>query len=268
MTVRIIVLRHGERMDRYVEAQGKDWLSSAPRPQDPSLSKFGEQQIVQVGGLIKKCLVPGTVKILSSPLVRCVQTSTILAQEIGFSSKIVVEEGLMEDAKSMRGREEGEKKPVWTPTLILRPNMLQEFSPILDAAAESFVKVQHVKDEEVLYNQVREIHQHDPSITDVNEVTLARVQLLIKELTTFLKTKKGIANLCLVSHGAVVKLLASEMGAVFSKKCAVAGWAAFDLDVERAENQGWGQGAATPVFDNWQEADIKGNEDAMDSRAI
>ena len=29
MSVRIVIIRHGERMDRFVEAQGKDWLSSA-----------------------------------------------------------------------------------------------------------------------------------------------------------------------------------------------------------------------------------------------
>jgi broad specificity phosphatase PhoE len=264
MSVRIVIIRHGERMDRFMEAQGMDWLSTAQRPQDPSLSPFGEKQVVQVSGRIKKCLIPGTTKILSSPLVRCVQTSTLLAQEIGFAHRIVVEDGLMEDAKSMRGREIGEKKPVWTPTLVLKPNRLQEFSPILDAASESMVKVTHVKDETVR-NNVREIHQHDSSITDVDEVTLARVRLLLNKLISLLQEKRGISNLCLCSHGCVVKLLAAEMGAKFSKKCAVAGWCAFDLDVDRAAKEGWAAGAASPVFSEWQQADIVGNEDAMDS---
>ena len=142
-----------------------------------------------MSGRIRKILLPGTTRILSSPLIRCVQTSTLLAQEIGFAHKIVVENGLMEDAKSMRGREEGEKKPAWAPTLILGPIRLQEFSPILDVASESMVKVTHVKDVAVR-NNVREIHQHDPSITDANEVTLARVRQLLKELIALLQTSK------------------------------------------------------------------------------
>ena len=55
---RIIVLRHGERMDRYVESLGGDWLSTAARPQDPTLSMNGENQIKEVGKNIKKLSKP------------------------------------------------------------------------------------------------------------------------------------------------------------------------------------------------------------------
>lgn len=34
-------MRHAEREDRALEAQGKDWISTAPRPQDPKLSPSG-----------------------------------------------------------------------------------------------------------------------------------------------------------------------------------------------------------------------------------
>lgn len=37
----ILVMRHAEREDRAMEAEGKDWISTAPRPQDPKLSERG-----------------------------------------------------------------------------------------------------------------------------------------------------------------------------------------------------------------------------------
>lgn len=37
----IILMRHAEREDRALEAEGKDWISTAPRPQDPKLSPKG-----------------------------------------------------------------------------------------------------------------------------------------------------------------------------------------------------------------------------------
>ena len=43
-------------MDRYVESLGEDWISSAPRPQDPTLSLNGEAQIKEVGQNIKKLI--------------------------------------------------------------------------------------------------------------------------------------------------------------------------------------------------------------------
>ena len=35
---RIVLLRHGERIDRYTESLGKNWLETAKRTQDPHLS--------------------------------------------------------------------------------------------------------------------------------------------------------------------------------------------------------------------------------------
>lgn len=37
----IILMRHAEREDRALEAEGKDWIHSAERPQDPLLSPKG-----------------------------------------------------------------------------------------------------------------------------------------------------------------------------------------------------------------------------------
>lgn len=41
MVKAIYLMRHAEREDRAMEAEGKDWISTAPRPQDPGLSKRG-----------------------------------------------------------------------------------------------------------------------------------------------------------------------------------------------------------------------------------
>lgn len=42
----IILMRHAEREDRALEAEGKDWISTAPRPQDPKLSPKGIVSII------------------------------------------------------------------------------------------------------------------------------------------------------------------------------------------------------------------------------
>jgi hypothetical protein len=38
----VILMRHAEREDRAVEAEGRDWIHSAERPQDPLLSAKGK----------------------------------------------------------------------------------------------------------------------------------------------------------------------------------------------------------------------------------
>lgn len=44
MVKSIILMRHAEREDRAQEMQGLDWISTAPRPQDPQLSAGGTIQ--------------------------------------------------------------------------------------------------------------------------------------------------------------------------------------------------------------------------------
>lgn len=46
MVKSIILMRHAEREDRAQELEGKDWISTAPRPQDPELSARGEFCVV------------------------------------------------------------------------------------------------------------------------------------------------------------------------------------------------------------------------------
>jgi hypothetical protein len=42
MVKSIILMRHAEREDRAFEMEGKDWISTAERPQDPRLSTDGK----------------------------------------------------------------------------------------------------------------------------------------------------------------------------------------------------------------------------------
>ena len=85
-----------------------------------------------------------------------------------------MEYGLAEDAKSMRGREPGEKKPVWTP-LILDRRYLSEF-PILDTTP-SMIEIHHERTQDGSYkNDAREYLEDEPAITDEGAVTLRRCQ--------------------------------------------------------------------------------------------
>lgn len=45
MVKSLIIMRHAERIDRAEEAAGRDWISTAPRPQDPVLSPIGANKI-------------------------------------------------------------------------------------------------------------------------------------------------------------------------------------------------------------------------------
>lgn len=258
---RIVLLRHGERMDRYVESQGGDWLSTAPRPQDPTLSEPGADQVKEIGKEMKK-IIQAPVKILSSPLIRCVQTATIAAGEIAYPSTISVEYGLAEDAKSMRGREEGERKPVWTP-LILPVNFLREYSTILDSAP-TMVHLHHARVEGGSYqNDVREFIEGEPDLVDQAEVTFRRVTNLLAKIKEFLASKE-VGTLVLVSHGAITKVLAAELQGGESKlggKLKVASWCAFDQDPGNPD-------LFLPIFDEWQGSSYEGAEKKQDAVTI
>lgn len=255
---RIVLLRHGERMDRFVESQGGDWLSTAPRPQDPTLSEPGSEQIKEVGKEIKK-IIKAPVKILASPLIRCVQTATICAGEIAYPTTISVEYGLAEDAKSMRGREEGERKPVWTP-LILDLRSLREYSTILDSTP-SMVELHHERVQDGSHrNEVREFIEDEPSLMDEAEVTSKRCKNLLMKIKEFLASKE-LSTLILVSHGAITKVLAAELQGGESKltgKLKVASWCAFDQDSANPD-------LFMPIFDEWQSASYEGAEKKQDS---
>ena len=97
----------------------------------PELSDYGRLQIEEVAETLKGLEVAHGIKvdkIISSPLIRCVQTSDIVAEALGINS-ISLEYGVMEEAKSFRGHPPNEPAPVWTP-LVLSRNELRVYTSV------------------------------------------------------------------------------------------------------------------------------------------
>eukprot|EP00286_Rhodomonas_abbreviata_P020123 CAMPEP_0181299058 /NCGR_PEP_ID=MMETSP1101-20121128/6128_1 /TAXON_ID=46948 /ORGANISM="Rhodomonas abbreviata, Strain Caron Lab Isolate" /LENGTH=278 /DNA_ID=CAMNT_0023404151 /DNA_START=11 /DNA_END=847 /DNA_ORIENTATION=+ len=93
----IIIFRHGERMD----AVDKNWMASNPdRPFDPPLTKRGELMASKAGAAIQSIIeqegLPPVAKLLSSPLVRCIQTAIEAGKSLKFEGKVEPEPALSE----------------------------------------------------------------------------------------------------------------------------------------------------------------------------
>ncbi len=78
----IFIIRHGDRWDY----QHPEWKKSAKRKGDPSLSTLGHRQAREAGQYLDKLFVkegiqPKDVTLLSSPFLRCIQTSNELLSE-------------------------------------------------------------------------------------------------------------------------------------------------------------------------------------------
>jgi hypothetical protein len=164
----IILLRHAERLDRSLESKGEDWISTATRPQDSPISPFGVRQAKETGVYFKQKL--SISRVISSPMIRTVQTSDIICGELGLGvGTICIEQGLVEEAKSFRGKTSDEPKPNWDP-IMLSPEQLTEFSDKIDCSYRTMVPVHHELDTS-LPNSVREMH---PSLTDEHDITRDR----------------------------------------------------------------------------------------------
>jgi hypothetical protein len=92
----------------------------------PQLSDYGRLQIGEVTESLAFLEEQGIKidKIISSPLIRCVQTSDIVAQALKID-QISIEYGLTEEAKSFRGHPPNEPAPVWNPLLLSREHLSQ-----------------------------------------------------------------------------------------------------------------------------------------------
>eukprot|EP01038_Epipyxis_sp_PR26KG_P005154 gene5154-7174_t len=195
MVKSIILMRHAEREDRALENEGKDWIGTAVRPQDPLLSLAGREQAIQVGIQMRNS---GVTKILTSPMIRTVITSDIIADQIGLGANtIYVEMGLVEEAKSFRGKFSHEPRPNWNP-LVLSPQELSKYSPRINLDYTSLVNVQHVRDDEQP-NTVREVHDN---LINRDEVTRDRCRTVLQMI---LQAPELIDDVVLcVGHGATV----------------------------------------------------------------
>ena len=95
----LCLARHGAREDYAHKARGENWQQSAARPWDPPLTAGGVEQGARLGtGLAAHLRRLGrrpVDRIISSPLLRCVQTAAAAAAELGMG-EISVEPALTE----------------------------------------------------------------------------------------------------------------------------------------------------------------------------
>lgn len=131
-------------------------------------------------------------------MVRTVQTADIIAEQLGLGpNSICVEWGLVEEAKSFRGKTAVEPRPNWNP-LVYPLEELMKYSTRIDPNYVSFMNVTHIRDETVP-NTVREVH---PTLTDRDEITRDRCK---KALELILASNKfNNEDLLFVGHGATV----------------------------------------------------------------
>lgn len=195
-------MRHAEREDRATELQGIDWISNAPRPQDPSLSKRGFEQAAMVGQQLKG---KGITKILCSPMLRTCQTAELVAQQLGLGpNSICVELGLVEEAKHFRGINH-EPRPNWNPIVLTAQYHYENTSKRIDLNYTSLNPVKHVKDDSIP-NTVRELNDNT---TDRDGITKDRCQNTLKRVME----APSLANevvLC-VAHYSTVKIMSKTL---------------------------------------------------------
>lgn len=156
---------------------------------------LGRLQASEVGRQLKAV---GVTKILCSPLIRTVQSADLIAEQLGLGeNSICVEMGLVEEAKSFRGKTASEPRPNWDP-LILPLSELMKFSTRIDPNYQSLHIVRHVKDESKP-NTIAEVHE---SLTDRDQITRDRYRQVFQKLVQadFLQNE---TVLC-VGHGATV----------------------------------------------------------------
>eukprot|EP00966_Prymnesium_polylepis_P293106 6769898-Prymnesium_polylepis.1 len=96
----ICLARHGAREDYACKQRGVNWqLENKERPWDPPLTDGGVQQGAALGaGLKAHCErlgLPPVTRVISSPLIRCVQTAAAAANELGVTT-LSLEPGLAE----------------------------------------------------------------------------------------------------------------------------------------------------------------------------
>ena len=83
----LVLVRHGERAD---DSQAE--APPYPPPDfDPPLTSKGRQQAFKSGQVLKHSLKPTSVRILSSPFLRCLETAINIAKGLGTASEIEVD---------------------------------------------------------------------------------------------------------------------------------------------------------------------------------
>ncbi len=138
-------------------------------------------------------------KILCSPMVRTVISADIIAEVLGLGeNSICVEYGVVEEAKSFRGKTADEPRPNWDP-LVFPVSELCNHSSRIDVSYEPLLVVKHVRDESKP-NTVSEVHA---TLTDRDAITKDRVRDVIRRIIA----EPSLADdvVLVVAHGATVK---------------------------------------------------------------
>jgi hypothetical protein len=134
----VVVIRHGERLDR----QEPGWSEKALRPQDTPLSARGKGQAARLGKwLYGRLPVHAPLAIFCSPFIRCVQTADSIAQELeglqreglhtASATKICIEPGLCEDMTYMASLKQQEPWMLQAADLVCAsPRIDLDYKPI------------------------------------------------------------------------------------------------------------------------------------------
>jgi hypothetical protein len=131
-------------------------------------------------------------------MIRTVITSDLIAEQLGLgANSVCVEMGLVEEAKSFRGKNASEPRPNWNP-LVLPVSELKAHSNRIDEAYSSLHEVRHERDESKP-NTVSELHH---TLTDRDEITRDRCKTVLHQVLTAEHLKDEVV-LC-VGHGATV----------------------------------------------------------------
>lgn len=263
---KLYVARHAERVDRAMEKIGKDWISGAARPHDPPLSAHGQNQAKALGKHIASnphSKLP--TRIIASPLIRTVQTASLVAEMLGLGpASVWIEEGLCEEAKSMRYP---------APPYLLKTMDLMGFSSLINVAAKSVRPVLHVKDgstrvrdlrrnakklkagkNEHEIHYVREHHNTLPTpvmamddlldasfVSALDTITQSRVRECLDLILS--DPRHSGETLMLVMHGASSKAAVKYLSGGAVVTTTVCSYAAFDCK-KRANSGGGGAGAS------------------------
>jgi broad specificity phosphatase PhoE len=198
---KIVLLRHAERLDRAMEEKGLNWICNAKYPQDPPLSEFGCDQAKKIGSILSSLEIT---HMYVSPMIRTVMTADLVSREFSRSIPLWIEPGMIEEAKSFRGRHANEPKPVWTDNRLYQTTefLKENYCHLIDLSFEPLQEVAHSRDESTM-NEIRENHA---ILSDENEITRDRCSQFISKLKLKHQQEQqndheGFRILC-VGHGA------------------------------------------------------------------
>lgn len=199
-------------------------------------------QLVVVGQGLKKC---GITKVMCSPMIRCVQSGSIVCEQLGFGPRTMsVEIGLTEEAKSFRGKTSDEPRPCWTP-LVLSSSELMAFSDKVDPSYVSLLTIEYKEDYD-MPNGVSELHASLPISNKKehrDEISRHRIEELLRRIVSSEALKDEVV--LLVAHGAIVKYMSLALQANLSDEKKIKGerdtscFAGFRPDPSNPEIGSW-----------------------------